>query len=310
MHPRQEFPPTLRRVIAAQHGAFSVAQALGHGMTRAGLRRHLAAATTVAKGIHIVGDPTWQGFVHASLLRGGPDSALGAGAACHLHGVLLQPPDGVTVWSPDPRADLSLGPWHTRFRRGHRRGFGRPRRTKLEDALLDLAGDADEDTLLEAVTRAFQTGRTLPARLREAMATRPRVHRRRLLEDLCDLKSTGIHSVLEWRFHRTVERAHRLLTPSRQVTVQFGESVDVHYPEFGVIVELDGETFHDRDRDARRDNRNMLRRGMITLRFTWHRVRTDPCGVAAEIVEALRQRGWEGEHTSCGRCVGASNQRM
>jgi len=46
------------------------------------------------------------------------------------------------------------------------------------------------------------------------------------------------------------------------------------------------------------------RRDAATLRYGWHAVTRDPCGVAAQLATALRPRGWDGVLRRCRRCPG------
>jgi len=292
MHQRSALPPSLRARITAQHGAFTVAQALQHGMTRSALRSHLRRTTRVADGLYILGTVTRLGFVHAALLRGGSGAHVSGAAAGFIHGALRREPGHIVVWASSRRDSLQLGPCRATFRRGARPAFGVPARAKLEEALLDMASEADEVTFVEGVTRALQTKRTTASRVLDAASRRTRVARRALLEGLCSSESDGIHSPLEWMFQQRVERAHQLPPPTRQAVVQDGEFVDALYDDYLLAVEVDGREFHDARSDARRDNRNALRHGIITLRYTWERVMFDACAVAAEIVEVLRSRGW------------------
>ena len=112
------------------------------------------------------------------------------------------------------------------------------------------------------------------------------------LEDVAD----GVHSVLEYRYIRDVERAHRLPVAERQVhAVQDVSAVyrDVFYRQYGVIVELDGKASHvdRRPQDNRRDNAAAAR-GVITLRYGWADVTERSCPTAYEVAQTLIARGW------------------
>ena len=71
----------------------------------------------------------------------------------------------------------------------------------------------------------------------------------------------GVHSVLEFRYLRDVERAHGLPKADQ------------------------------RWRDIDRDN-IAAGAGIITLRYNWSDVTRRPCEVASEVSAVLRQRGW------------------
>jgi very-short-patch-repair endonuclease len=68
------------------------------------------------------------------------------------------------------------------------------------------------------------------------------------------------------------------------------------------VVELDGRAAHpaeERWRDIHRDNLSAAV-GMVTLRYNWADVTTDPCRVAGEIAAVLRRQGWTGRLRPCG----------
>lgn len=88
-----------------------------------------------------------------------------------------------------------------------------------------------------------------------------------------------------------------------QVSLTPGTRSDVHFEEFGFVVELDGRLGHEHEafRDMDRDNR-LTARGVLTLRFGWHDVVTRPCAVAAQIEELLALKVWRPEGRRCRSC--------
>jgi very-short-patch-repair endonuclease len=112
---------------------------------------------------------------------------------------------------------------------------------------------------------------------------------------------------LETRYLRQVERAHGLPPAIRQIRVRSATGTtydDARYPEFGVVVELDGRRHTEpqtKRRDAARDNEHTLR-GLVVLRYDWMAVAFDACRVAHEVGRLLRSRGWSGAPRWCDRC--------
>lgn len=115
----------------------------------------------------------------------------------------------------------------------------------------------------------------------------------------------GAHSPLEWRYVRDVEIGHGLPRAARQARSQAGHRtryLDNNYVEFGLVVELDGRAAHpieERWQDIHRDNISAAT-GMVTLRYNWADITTDPCRVASEIAAVLSLRGWTGRLRPCG----------
>jgi hypothetical protein len=97
-------------------------------------------------------------------------------------------------------------------------GHTYPPRTKVEETVLDLTQAAPTfDDVCGWVTRAIARDLTGEDRLHEAMNARKKLRWRTELRELIAAASRGDHSVLEFRYHRDVERAHGLPESGRQV---------------------------------------------------------------------------------------------
>lgn len=159
---------------------------------------------------------------------------------------------------------------------------------------------------LDDVTgRRTESIHVMPDQIRAAMARRRKMRwRPDVLEALTEV-ADGIHSNLERRYYRDVERAHGLPGAERQVRTSQGSRsayLDNLYVGFGVASELDGGAWHpegERWRDLHRGN-YAARSGIITLRYNWADVTVRPCQVAVEVAMVLRQRGWTGTLRACG----------
>ena len=171
-------------------------------------------------------------------------------------------------------------------------GNANPPRTTVEETVLDLTqAAASFDDVCGWVTRAFARELTDEDRLRAAMTGRPRLRWRADLHELIVAAADGDHSVLEFRYHRDVERAHGLPEPSRQVPFATPAGRrgrrDRVYEEYGVVVELDGRLAHPAEnqwKDKARDNAAAAE-GKQSLRYGWMHVQ----------VEGLRDRRGGGQ---------------
>jgi hypothetical protein len=183
---------------------------------------------------------------------------------------------------------------------------GYPPQTTVEETVLDLTQTARSfDDVCGWVTRAIARELTDEATLKAAMTKRGRLRWRADLHEVLEAAVTGDHSVLEFRYHRDVERAHGLPEPGRQVpfTAKDGRRGrrDRVYEEYGVIVELDGRLAHppeNRHKDKSRDNAAAAA-GQQSLRYDWEAVTRRPCATAAEVVDVLRKHGWQGRPKPC-----------
>jgi hypothetical protein len=175
-----------------------------------------------------------------------------------------------------------------------------PPQTRIEETILDLACAATSlDEACGWVTAGIGRRLTKPIKLRTAMELRGKMRWRAELMELLSPETDGVHSPLEWRYLRDVERPHGLPDGSRQALARRGshnEYRDKLYSAFGVALELDGRAAHPGDKrwdDIRRDNAAAADR-LITLRYGWVDVATRPCFVAAEVSRVLVSRGFTG----------------
>ncbi|MDN5894427.1 MAG: hypothetical protein L0H93_10415 [Nocardioides sp.] len=172
-----------------------------------------------------------------------------------------------------------------------------PPRLRLEDALLDLAsGAGDESGAVAVLADACQEGRTTPRRLLGALKRHPKLRRRRLIHEILGDVSSGAYSVLERRYLTRVERPHGLPTAKRQRKAVMGKGPgyrDVEYLGLRTIVELDGRLGHEwtseRWDDLDRDIASAVG-DRLTLRIGWRQV-LEPCRLAASVWRILLARG-------------------
>jgi len=172
--------------------------------------------------------------------------------------------------------------------------------------VLDLTQTAKTfDDVCGWVTRAIARELTDETRLSGAMSARLRLRWRADLHELIVAAAGGDHSVLEFRYHRDVERAHGLPESARQVPFATRDGRrgrrDRVYEPYGVVVELDGRLAHqpeDRWKDKTRDNAAAVD-GKQSLRYGWSQVKWQPCETAAEVASVLRRRGWDGRARPC-----------
>lgn len=169
------------------------------------------------------------------------------------------------------------------------------------ETVLDLADAARTfDDAYGWLTRA--TGRELVSvpQLRAALAARTRVRWRGLLAEALAEAQDGAMSPLERRYVRDVERAHGLPPAHPQARRELAGGVrflDNYHARFRLCVELDGRTSHPPEQkwaDAGRDNDNLFRDDVATIRFGLLDVTTRRCNQAARLASLFLRRGWDG----------------
>ena len=197
---------------------------------------------------------------------------------------------------------------------GWRFARGIPPHTLTEETIIDLVdAAANFDDAVGWITAGFQKNMVSETRLRQVLAARKRLRWRDVLEEVIPMAAAGTHSPLEYRYDRDVERAHGLPPARRQVPFVKQDGTrgyrDRCYDGYGLVVELDGKRFHDedhsaRDRDRRRDNHAAVTAG-ATLRYGWDDVTRAPCETAAQVLAALRARGYRGALKPCSAACAA-----
>jgi hypothetical protein len=255
------------------------------------------------------GQPPRAAIIWAAFLRAGPRALLSHQTAAELDGLLDAPanPIHVTVPASQHRQSVPGIVVHRSSRRiGYKGQRALPPRTNTEETVLDLTGAAASfDDVIALIARACQRRLTTPFLLDDALQLRARARWRAEISAALRDGFDGIHSVLEYRYHHDVERAHGLPEPDRQAAAfQDGARIfrDMHYRAYRLAIELDGKASHpdeQRWRDRRRDNTAAVQR-IVTLRYGWADVTERPCQTARQIADALTNAGWRGTLRRCG----------
>ena len=308
-----ELPSTLRYLAGNQCGVISRSQALRAGLTTDMIKFRLRSGRwrLMHRGVYatFTGIPGRGARLWAAVLSAGPGAMLSYQTAAELHGLVDKTTNPIHVTVPHARHVLaakgvSLHRSGRAVEAMEQRSY--PPRTRVEETVLDLTQTAKTfDDVCGWVTRAIARELTDETRLNAAMSARLRLRWRADLHELIVAAAGGDHSVLEFRYHRDVERAHGLPESVRQVpfTTRDGRRGrrDRVYEPYGVVVELDGQLAHqpeDRWKDKTRDNAAAAD-GKQSLRYGWSQVKWQPCETAAEVASVLRRRGWRGRPRPC-----------
>ena len=190
-----------------------------------------------------------------------------------------------------------------------------PPRTRLEETVIDLWETArDLDNAVGWVTTAPRAAADHAGQAaRRPWTRRDRVRRRKQLAELLSPDAAGIHSVLEYRYVRDVERPHGLPGAYRQARAR-RERPD-RIPRQAVrgvrtAIELDGRVAHPGDtrwKDIHRDNA-AAHLGTHHAAVRLARCHDHACPVAAEIAEVLADRGYTGAAAVLSRLVPSAAQ--
>jgi hypothetical protein len=297
----------LRELAARQSGVLAARQ-----LTRAGLTKNAINAKVrvgrwrrMYRGVYATfsGEPTRLAQLWAAVLSAGPGAMLSHQTAAEIARLTDRPSELVHVTVPKTRRVVRTPGIVVHYSKRAREALHParlPPQTRIEETVLDLAGAAQTlDDACGWVTRSLQRGLTTQASLGYYVELRPKIRWRAELAELLTLDTAGLHSVLELRYRRDVERPHGLPRGTRQARFRRGdhnEYRDVLYEAYQTAVELDGELAHIGEawrRDVRRDNAAAAD-GILTLRYSWFDVTKSPCQVAAEVAQVLARRGFTG----------------
>jgi very-short-patch-repair endonuclease len=304
---------SLLDIVDQQRGVITRAQAIDAGISRHAIAAHLAAGRwqRLHRGVYVTfsGPIPRDAHLWGAVLRAGDQAVLSHDTAAELWRLSDGSPSAIHVSVPRQAGPVSasgLVVHHSARLPSARHPARLPPQTTLEDTVLDLAARADTaEAAVAWPIAACQRRLTTAARIVSALDERGRIRWRRDLTEAVTEARAGVHSPLELRYLRQVERKHRLPGGIRQAPVLQGarrQYLDVWYADYGVIVELDGLAAHparSRQDDARRDNAHALA-GRQTLRYGWVPVAYHSCAVALEVATLLAQRGWRGRPRPCG----------
>lgn len=296
-----------------QDGVLTRRQLLTSGLSPNDVRRQLRRRdlTPVHPGVYVdhTGPLTAQQRRWAGVLSVWP-AALSHGSALPQATGTEHP---VHVSVERERSPRVTPPWvrlhHTSDLAQRVRWSASPPRVRVEHASLDVAAGLTEDMeVLEVLASVVRSRHTTAARLLDALGSRPRHAGRELVEGLLRDIADGTCSVLEREYRVRVEEPHGLPPAARQLqVVEHGRSRyrDVDYAPYGVVVELDGRTFHadlaQHDDDLERDLATALDR-RTTVRVGWGQVFRRACRTAGRIGTLLQVSGWPGSPRTCPEC--------
>jgi len=309
-----ELPDRCQRLLRLQRGMIATWQADYAGFSAEAMKNLARTGRwhRLDRGVYaaFTGEPPRGAVLWAAVLRAGPRSVLSHETAAETYGLINKPSKLMHVTIPqthrvEPVRGLVIHRSARDLEQIRDPGL-LPPRTMIEETVLDLAqAAADFDDVVALLARACQRRLTFPVLLRQSLDGRPRSRwRAEIREALRDVAS-GVHSPLEHRYLRNIERAHGLPAADRQAwAAQNGRVIqrDVRYRRYCVVVELDGAAYHPAEKrlaDMRRDNAAAAQ-GLVTLRYGWSDVTKRPCQTAAEVAAALRARGWTGQLRRCG----------
>ena len=306
-------------LLSVQHGIIDRGQALRAGFTRRQVDYRLSSATwrSVYPGVYVTfsGPLPRESRLWAAIRLAGDGALLSHQTAAEVHGI-VDKPLGASIHITVPRhrrpAQRKSMPGIVIHRSDQSQAqfvgpFNLPR-TRVEDTVLDLvAAAATFDQAYTWIVRAVSRKLVTVSGLRGALAVRRRVRWRNWVNEALEDAKDGVHSSLERRYVRDVERAHGLPASQHQARQQFGSKAhyrDNWYDPYRVVVEIDGPAYHQNEQvqqDKNRDNMNLALDDVKTHRFGPVAVTERACETATMVAATLRRSGWPGSPHPCRR---------
>jgi len=298
---KSQSAPMIDRLIAEladrQHGVVAVWQLLELGLGRGGIQYRVSIGRLhrIHHGVYAVGyrKLTRQGHRMAAVLAYGPDAVLSHRSAA-AHWGIGQASYRFDVTTPQSKRSRKTIRAHTSRLDPEDRSIhdGIPI-TSVARTILDLAAQLSKESLTHLVEEADRKQRFDLRAIDRAIARRPNATGvARLKAVLAAYRGTAdTRSRLERQFRALI---HRTGLPEPQFNVLLaGLTVDVYWPQWKLVVELDGEPYHnnpdafesDRIRDA-----TLQKHDIRVLRVTGDRLDHAPGAVLADVL-ALRRPG-------------------
>ncbi len=286
----------IRAAAGRQSGNISRAQLLGVGLSEGAIDARLRTGALVRRYHSVYALPPArqdpQALIAAAVLAGGPTAVASHASAAYLWGFLPR-------YEPPPEISLPTGDRRPRHILTHRCPSLEPRdithqrgvpTTSPARTALDLAPRLTNKAISRLVNDARLDGFLRPGALQDALERNPRHPATKLLKPFAHDTTNATRSPFEDDFLAFVEKYG---LPKPEINFPFnGRTLDVFFPDHGVIVELDGWGFH-KQREAFEDDRERdadhLDHGFITIRITKTRFEQTPDHEAARLLRILNR---------------------
>jgi hypothetical protein len=300
------------RVAARQYGVFSTQQAREAGFDKRAVGRRVGSGEWIRLDHSVLAlassPPKWERQLAAAILSR-PQAIVTGTTAAHLHGLrgfrrarpVILVPTGANTRSAVARiieSDL--------FEQiGTQRELGFEV-TTVAETLLIIARDLPEWRLGEAFDDALLTGKLKLASFDRILAREEgrRTGGIRLIRKMVACRSpsapTPSSTYLEAVLERVLGRSEAIPPWTREHPILLRgrpARVDVYIPDWALVAEADGRSWHmrhsDFDTDRRRDNA-LAAQGIQVLRFTYRMLQEDPDQCLADLVAAGSVRAAQG----------------
>lgn len=284
--------------ISASHYGFVSAELLRDAGLPRSVRKSAARRgwRQIQRGLWFVDGPdlTFDNWIQAGLMVGGPESAVGGAASLFIRKVITRQPEHVDIWVPPHRNPSPVKDSPLRFHRDHggrllRRDSAGPL-ISMSEAVLDfISTEQDTFAAASAIINARRLSHRFVELVQEAVVLRRRQGHRKLLEELITC-FPAYDSVLEYMWVVNIERRHGIRPSTRQWVSPDNNRHDGVWQDLQTIYELDGDAYHNnattRKRDSDKDYQARSR-GFQILRYQYLDVAHHFCQTTARLIESV-----------------------
>ncbi|MCP2326587.1 very-short-patch-repair endonuclease [Hamadaea flava] len=294
---RPTIPPALRGVTFRGSAAMRDGL-LTRGQLASSAWRRLFRDVYVQRSVEI----DHRGLCVAAVEHVLPSAVVTGASAAYLHGVrLVGPDDPVELLTPAPHGPVhGIRLHHGPLDPGDLVEVDGLRVASPTRTVWDLVCHRDLADAARFVDPLLRLGRLTGDDLAKYAWEHRGEPGYRLMEQMAELADAGSESPQESRTCVELVLAG-VPKPRTQYVIRDGGRFvarsDLAWPEYLVALEYDGYDFHhdrsDLSRDRARLNRQLIA-GWLVIHVTGDRLRRDLPGVVAEVLAALRSRGWPG----------------
>ncbi|MDQ1634347.1 MAG: hypothetical protein QOJ32_1156 [Frankiaceae bacterium] len=284
--------------LALDHGLFSTAQARRAGVEHAEITRRLRRGrwVRVRRGVlrDLNHEMTESDVLLLAFLEAGPKAVVGLRSAALLLGFdVLDTPSRPEILVPDLPQRRVPGLVRAEVGKGDVVVIGLLRVTTAERTLIDCAARLPQTEAVVMLDSAYRLGLVSPEALRRTWRQRSRLRGHARAGDVLDLADPLSGSAPETEFRLLVHNGG-LPPPVTQyhlvIDGHFIGRADFAWPEFRLIVEIDGYEFHSGpavfQSDRTRGN-DLLAADWDVLHFTTEDIRLRPDDTLARVRQRL-----------------------